>query len=71
MLAQAYHQPVPAVPPEVVSNAAKVEPIKTTPSKDPAVVAMAEAPVKAVTDTGAETVVYKPAEIKRRRRIGI
>ena len=62
MLAQAYHQPVPAVPPEVVSNAAKVEPIKKTPSKDPAVVAMAEAPVKAVSDTGAETA-YKPAEI--------
>jgi len=61
-LARAYQQPVPAVPPEVVSNAAKVEPITTVPSKDPAVVAMAEAPVKAVDPKGTETV-YKPAEI--------
>jgi LPXTG-motif cell wall-anchored protein len=61
-LAQAYKQPVPAVPPEVVSNAAKVEPIKRTPSKDPAVVAMAEAPVKAVTETGSETS-YQPTDI--------
>ena len=53
---------MPAVPPEVVSNAAKVEPIKRTPSKDPAVVAMTEAPVKAVTETGAETA-YKPSDI--------
>ena len=60
-LARAYNQPVPAVPPEVVSNAAKVEPIKKTPSKDPAVVAMAEAPVKAVDAKGAETA-YKPSD---------
>jgi hypothetical protein len=60
-LARAYSQPVPAVPPEVVSNAAKVEPIKKTPSKDPAVVAMAEAPVKAVDPKGAETP-YKPSD---------
>jgi hypothetical protein len=61
-LAKAYQQPVPSVPPEVVSNAAKVEPIRKTPSKDPAVVAMAEAPVKAVDPKGAEAA-YKPSDI--------
>jgi len=61
-LAKAYKQPVPQVPDEVVSQAANVLPIKKTPSKDPAVVAMAEAPVKAATDTGAESN-YSPTAI--------
>jgi LPXTG-motif cell wall-anchored protein len=61
-LAKSYKQPVPQVPDEVVSQAANVAPIKKTPSKDPAVVAMAEAPVKAATDAGAEAN-YSPTTI--------
>jgi LPXTG-motif cell wall-anchored protein len=61
-LAKAYKQPVPEVPNEVVDQTANVLPIKKTPSKDPAVVALAEAPVKAATDTGTEAN-YSPTAI--------
>jgi len=60
-LAKAYKQPVPEVPDEVVTQAANVAPIKKTPSKDPAVVAMTEAPVKAATDSGESN--YSPTAI--------